>query len=118
MARDLMSTARAETSAARRPDGPSDRERSRSAEPGTAIDVLVVDDDEDDREALESAIESLGYPVRVARNGAEALAEQQRRPAAIILTDWSMPGMTGLELCVALKRLEPQPHVVMMTGFD
>ena len=29
-----------------------------------------------------------------------------------------MPEMTGLELCVALKRLEPQPHVVMMTGFD
>jgi diguanylate cyclase (GGDEF)-like protein len=34
------------------------------------------------------------------------------------MTDWSMPGMTGLELCVDVKRLDPQPHVVMMTGFD
>jgi diguanylate cyclase (GGDEF)-like protein len=86
--------------------------------PAPAIDVLVVDDDEDDRATLESTIQSLGYPVRLAASGPEALAEHRRRPAAIVLTDWSMPGMTGLELCVALKHLEPQPHVVMITGFD
>ena len=68
--------------------------------------------------ALECAVQTLGYPVRVARNGREALAEYERGPAAIVLTDWSMPGMSGIELCVALKRLEPQPHVVMMTAFD
>ena len=95
-----------------------ERPRFRSAEPAQRVDVLVVDDDDDDRAAVETAIESLGYPVRVARSGAEALLLQERRPAAIVLTDWSMPGMTGLELCLALKRLEPQPHVVMMTGFD
>jgi diguanylate cyclase (GGDEF)-like protein len=100
------------------PEAPVDRETVRSLEPARSIDILVVDDDEDDCAALDGAIESLGYPVRVARTGAEALAEHKSRPAAIVLTDWSMPGMTGLELCIALKRLDPQPHVLVMTGFD
>jgi two-component system chemotaxis response regulator CheY len=95
---------------------PPERRRPRVAAPEQPMDVLVVDDDESDRKAVANAIRALGYPVRVARGGREAFAEHERRPAAIVLTDWSMPEMTGLELCVALKRVEPQPHVVVMTG--
>ena len=40
-----------------------------------------------------------------------------RQPAAIVLSDWSMPGMSGLELCAALKRREPRPYVILATGF-
>ena len=114
-----MSVFRDELSAAGPKVAPtSERGRVRPAEPTQPIDVLIVDDDDDTGRALEDAIQLLGYPARVARSGPEALAEHERRPAAIVLTDWSMPGMTGLELCVALKRLDPQPHVVMMTAFD
>jgi diguanylate cyclase (GGDEF)-like protein len=83
-----------------------------------AVDVLVVDDQETEGDALVSAVQALGYPVRLATSGYEALAEHVRRPAAIVLTDWSMPEMDGLELCVALKRLPSAPHVVVMSGHD
>jgi len=63
--------------------------------------VLIVDDDESSRTVLATAVQGFGYPVRVAHHGDDALAECERRPAAIVMTDWSMPGMTGLELCVA-----------------
>ena len=100
------------------PRAPSERSRARPAEIAPTIDVLIVNDDDDARKALASAVRSFGYPVRVTSSATDALAEWERQPAAIVLTDWTMPEMTGLELCVALKRLEPQPHVVMMTGFD
>jgi diguanylate cyclase (GGDEF)-like protein len=96
----------------------SEPQPSRPRESAPPIDVLVVDDDRSTRRGLKSSIQLLNYPVRVASNGRDALVEYELRPAAIVLTDWSMPQMTGIELCVALKRLEPQPHVVMMTGND
>jgi two-component system cell cycle response regulator len=117
-AKDLMSVLRDELSAAGQKAAASSERRVRSAEPTQPIDVLIVDDDDDTGRTLEDAIQSLGYPARYARSGMQALAEHESRPAAIVLTDWTMPGMTGLELCVALKRFEPQPHVVMMTAFD
>jgi diguanylate cyclase (GGDEF)-like protein len=81
------------------------------------VDVLVVDDDEDEGETLAGAVEALGYPVRVATSAREALAQHRKRPAAIVLTDWTMPEITGLELCVALKRLPSPPNVVVMSGY-
>jgi diguanylate cyclase (GGDEF)-like protein len=90
---------------------------ARSDARAEAVDVLIVEDELGARIALADAVRALGYPVRAASSGAEALAEYTRRPAAIVVTDWSMPGMTGLELCGALKRLDPQSHVIMITAF-
>lgn len=82
--------------------------------------VLVVDDDEDIREALEMVLETNGHPVVVASDGAEALAQlrrESRRPCVILL-DLMMPGMNGFELheklCAepALARIP----IVVITG--
>jgi CheY-like chemotaxis protein len=81
------------------------------------VDVLVVDDDDDARRAAVQALESLGYPCRTARDAEEALGEYDRRPAAIVFSDWCMPGMSGLELCAALKRRVPPPYVILATAF-
>jgi len=85
---------------------------------GRAIDVLVVDDDDDARRASEAVLRSLGYRCRTAPSGEEALREFEREPAAIVVSDWSMPGMSGLELCVAMKRREPRPYMILATGFS
>jgi two-component system chemotaxis response regulator CheY len=82
-----------------------------------SVDVLVVEDEEAQREAVVAAVRALGYPVRSAPDARAALQEHECRPAAIVLTDWSMPGVTGLDLCVALKRLPSPPHVVLMSGY-
>jgi CheY-like chemotaxis protein len=86
-------------------------------EPAKPIDVLVVDDDEDGQRAALAVLRDLGYPCRAVGDADAALKELARQPAAIVLTDWSMPGMSGVELCAALKSHEPQPYVILLTAF-
>lgn len=82
------------------------------------LDVLVVDDDYGMLEAQCAVVRDLGYPCRGAASGEDALREYERRPAAIVLSDWSMPGMTGLELCAALKRLDTHAYVILVTAHE
>jgi two-component system cell cycle response regulator len=88
------------------------------APPSEGIDVLVVDDDDDSRELLCISLSRLGYPCRTAGDGVEALAMFREKPASIVVSDWSMPRMTGLALCEELKREEPAPYVLLVTAFD
>jgi two-component system response regulator MprA len=79
------------------------------------IDVLVAEDDEDTRDAVVRAVNSLAYHCRSARDGREALAEQERNAAAIVLAEWHLPRLHGLALCRALKRERRPPYVIVMT---
>lgn len=63
------------------------------------LKVLIVDDDELARDQLERSVMRLGYPCRSARDGREAWEMHQEEPADVILSDWQMPRMDGLELC-------------------
>lgn len=81
------------------------------------IDVLVVDDDEASRRVALRIVESFGYPCRAVCDGKEALEAYAKQPAAIVLSDWSMPGMSGLELCLALKAYADPPYVILATAF-
>jgi CheY-like chemotaxis protein len=80
------------------------------------IDILVIDDDDATLHASVTVLRSLGYPCRTARSAEEALHEFDRQPAEIILSDWIMPGMSGLELCVALKGHALPPYAILMTA--
>ncbi len=98
-------------------EGASPHGAAAGGDPARVIDVLVVDDDDATLRASEAVLRSLGYPCRTARSGEAALLVFDRQPAAIVLSDWSMPGMSGLELCVALKRRERRPYVLLATGY-
>lgn len=81
--------------------------------------VLVVDDDEDVREALDVVLESYDYDVGLAAGGQEALELLDRRGrASIALLDLRMPGMSGERLQEKLlERYENDPiPVVVMSG--
>jgi CheY-like chemotaxis protein len=82
------------------------------------IDVLVVDDDPEQLRATAAVVRDLGFPVRTASSGKSAFMEFEREPAAVILSDWSMPGMSGLDLCRTLKQLDPQVYAVLLTAHD
>lgn len=82
------------------------------------IEVLVVDDDEVTLRAMASVIHDLGHPCRTASDAEEALAQFERCPAGIVLSDWSLPGMSGLELCQALKHRNPHVYVVLVTAHE
>jgi CheY-like chemotaxis protein len=94
---------------------PSRGEAAGAEEP---LDVLVVDDDDDALRAAETVLRHLGYRCRTAYDAEAALREFDREPAAIVLSDWSMPGMSGPELCASLKRRERRPYVILATAFD
>lgn len=68
--------------------------------------VLVVEDEEDTRFILERLLSKNGYIVRSCRNGEEALSVLNSFNPKVIIADWTMPKMDGLELCNILKEKE------------
>jgi diguanylate cyclase (GGDEF)-like protein len=65
--------------------------------------ILVVDDDKFMRTILEASLKAGGYDVVTAENGAKALEIFRNGYFPIVMTDWVMPGMDGLELCKAIR---------------
>ena len=63
------------------------------------MNVLVADDDGIIRLLLTSALKKLGHTVREAANGREALAAWQADHHPLVISDWMMPDLDGLELC-------------------
>jgi two-component system cell cycle response regulator len=79
--------------------------------------VLVVDDDEIVRAQLMAMLEAARYDVRTAGCGEEALQILDTSQCQIVLTDWQMPGMDGLDLCrkVRLQHVEGYVYVMVLT---
>ena len=78
--------------------------------------VLLVDDELDIREVISLALRDMGYDVREAENGVQALHIFKEVQPSIVLTDIKMPGMDGIELLQRVKRENPETEVVMITG--
>lgn len=66
--------------------------------------VLLVDDDADNLRVLQIVMESAGYDVVPASNGKEGLFRLNDANPRVIVTDWQMPGMDGLEFCQRVRR--------------
>jgi DNA-binding response OmpR family regulator len=71
-----------------------------------AIQVLVIDDEEDYRIIIEDVLRSAGMLVRLANDGEEGLRMLKEKPADVVLVDWMMPRMDGEQFCRAM-RAEP-----------
>jgi len=68
------------------------------------MDVLVIDDEPVARMAVAHMLQTAGYRVRTAGNGPAALEILRQVPLQLVVCDWSMPGMDGLEVCRAIRR--------------
>ena len=79
--------------------------------------VLVVDDDEANRVTLERILSREGLAVVHAASGRQGLEHLRETPVDLILTDLKMPGMSGIDLLKAIKHLEPDLEVVVMTAY-
>lgn len=79
--------------------------------------LLLVEDEPLAREALANALAALGYQVTAVASAEEALALPDLGSFAILLTDYGLPGMTGLELAASLMSRVPQLKVVLMSGY-
>ena len=80
--------------------------------------VLVVDDDDDVRDAVVLALESGGYPVLQATDGTEALEviENNADTIELVITDLNMPVRGGAELIDDLAKAHPNLPVVVVSG--
>ena len=78
--------------------------------------ILLVDDEEGIRKVLSIALSDMGYHVRTAENGVEALRIFKDERPPIVLTDIKMPEMDGIELLRHLKKVSPDTEVIMITG--
>jgi two-component system NtrC family response regulator len=79
--------------------------------------VLVVDDDESLRRVTQVQLEEEGYTVSAAPNGEEALCILTRRPQDLVITDLSMPGMSGVDLLRKIVAEYPETTVVLVTAY-
>jgi putative two-component system response regulator len=70
----------------------------------TPIQVLIVDDDEFSLDLLQFALEREGYEVLRASTGDKALEILAQTDCRLVVSDWDMPGMTGIELCQTIRR--------------
>lgn len=81
--------------------------------------ILLVDDDELERELMADRLKSAGFEVTAAAHGSEALALLERQWFPLLITDWEMPVLTGIELTERLRaRGVSDTYVVMLTVRD
>lgn len=79
--------------------------------------ILIVDDEQSYRQLLTLVFQEEGHSVRTAMNGRQALAEIEKEPVEVIVSDVKMPDMDGIELLRALRETQPDVGVVLMTAF-
>ena len=75
------------------------------------ISVLVVDDEEHIRNILEYNLRLEGFEVYLAENGRTAIEYARQKKPEVILLDWMMPEMDGLEVLSELKRDKTTEHI-------
>ncbi len=76
--------------------------------------ILIVEDDSDTRRFLERILAGAGYRVDTVKNGREALELFEKDFFPIVLSDWMMPEMNGLELCRAIRKKEKEGYVFII----
>ncbi|MBW1681530.1 MAG: chemotaxis response regulator CheY [Deltaproteobacteria bacterium] len=83
------------------------------------IKVLVVDDFATMRRIVKGALKQLGFKnIAEAEDGVTALQELKREAYGLVLSDWNMPNMTGLDLLKAVRSEESLKHLpfIMITA--
>jgi signal transduction histidine kinase len=94
------------------PDGPA---AARTA--ARAATILLIDDDSDIRRVLAASLETLGYEVTAAEDGAAGLEALKRRIPDLVVVDFAMPGMNGAEFATAARRLKPGLPIIFASGY-
>jgi CheY-like chemotaxis protein len=85
--------------------------------PKQTFHILLVDDNHHGLIARKAVLEELGYKVTTARNGEDALELHAARKFDLIVTDYKMPKMNGVELIQKIRKSDCEIRVIMLSGF-
>ncbi|GEM_PF-5273639 len=82
--------------------------------------ILFVDDEKPLRTMVANTLGKLGYTVQTCKNGLEAWKAFRQNPRGfnLVITDLTMPRMTGLELARKIRRKRPEMPIIICTGFN
>jgi CheY-like chemotaxis protein len=101
-------------------DPPKEQEQGRGLAPASdrPLDILLVDDDPEVRQAIADILRGRGHLVTEAENGPQALLELERSTPALMLLDYAMPGMNGAQLAARALDLQPDLKLLFLTGYS
>ncbi len=82
--------------------------------------ILIVDDQREVSRLLKSALETIeqGLDVAEAPSGEEALLDARRRQVDLLVADFRLPGITGVELMKKFRTINPQVKIILITGIS
>ena len=79
--------------------------------------ILIIEDNETLREGMGQVLAKMGLTVDQASDGAAALALLETSPASLVITDYRMAGMDGLEVLRRIKKMAPATEVLIITAY-
>ncbi|MEX0691155.1 MAG: sigma-54 dependent transcriptional regulator [Gemmatimonadales bacterium] len=83
---------------------------------GTETAILVIDDETGILDTLRILLKNAGFQVETAQGGKAGLEALQATPPDIVLTDIRMPQVTGIDILEAVRELDPETPVILMTA--
>ncbi len=81
------------------------------------MNVLIIDDEKSQREILRDILSDAGYQVQTADNGQAGMDALGNDDFAVVLTDYKMPGKTGMDVLYFARENFPRTQVIIMTAF-
>lgn len=78
--------------------------------------VLCIDDNQDVLECEKAFLETFGYTVLTAPSGSKGLELASAHSVDVVIVDYFMPGMSGPEVAIEMRRLRPQAPIIMLSG--
>ena len=87
---------------------------------GYIIKILVVEDEPSSRMILSLTLKKSGHEVIEAENGRDAWALFQREPVPVVISDWNMPEMGGMDLCRLIRASDQtaSTYIILLTGVE
>lgn len=79
--------------------------------------ILIVDDDKNICEVLSDILAEVGYLIKTASNGKEALEKIRQEPFNLVITDIKMPIMDGMSLLQEIERTHKDIEVILITSY-
>ena len=79
--------------------------------------VMFVDDEEGVRRSWDRMLTEHGFQVTTATDGRRAVSELKEHPTDVVVADWRMPVMDGLELLEWVKEEQPETRFILLTGY-
>ena len=77
--------------------------------------ILIVEDKAEDFERISEFLKNKGFQVVSAKNGYEGLYQFERESPDLVILDWNMPGLPGVEVCRTIKEKKKQIPILILT---